>query len=187
MEDDPVERYTRLLRTLPKPREPPMVGATLFELAAQEYRLSRPGASLVEFDQAGATYLFDLASEEDQEERTVAAWAVSPAGARARDTAYQRMYPMPPTPDEAPVDRGHLVPHRSGGLFGPNIFRQDRALNRGWSPEGRAYRTLERLAAVPGAFFFGRLLYDDETSYPTHIELVVLRGDDLRAARFRNR
>jgi hypothetical protein len=39
----------------------------------------------------------------------------------------------------------------SGGEFGPNIFRQDRSLNRGWSQEGRRFRALEReAAAIPG-------------------------------------
>jgi hypothetical protein len=97
---------------------------------------------------------FDLASAvgAEQEDRTVAAWTVTPATVARRDVSYQRGYPLAAEPDSLPVDRGHLIPHLSGGEFGPNIFRQGRALNRGWSPEGKRYRALEREAAAnPGS------------------------------------
>ena len=94
------------------------------------------------------------------------------------------------TPDKrSPVDRGHLIPHLSGGEFGPNIFRQDRALNRGWSEEGKRYRALERAAAAtPGALYFGHLLYADDTDYPRQIEIaVLLPGATLCVEQFDNR
>ncbi len=89
--------------------------------------------------------------------------------------------------DGPPADRGHLVPNLSGGEFGPNIFRQDRALNRGWSGQGKRCRSLEREAAAPGTFFVGHLLYDDDSAYPTEIEIGLLRGDGLHVERFDNR
>ena len=93
-----------------------------------------------------------------------------------------------PTRAVPAVDRGHLIPHLSGGQFGPNIFRQDRALNRGWSPEGRRFRALEREAAAsPGTFYFGHLLYDDDSAYPVAIEIGITRGGTLHAERFQNR
>ena len=92
-------------------------------------------------------------------------------------------------PDEqTPVDRGHLIPHLSGGEFGPNTFRQDRALNRGWSEEGKRYRAMEREAAErPGSFYFGHLLYSDDSAWPYEIETGVVRGDLLVVDRFVNR
>ena len=92
----------------------------------------RPDCSLLEFEQAGATYLFDFASAVGglQEDRTVAAWTVTAATVAKRDVVYQRYFPLPPDPDGTLVDRGHLIPHLSGGEFGPNIFRQHRPLNR---------------------------------------------------------
>ncbi len=33
-----------------------------------------------------------------------------------------------------------MVAHTAGGTFGPNMFPQDRGLNRGWSAKGRRYR-----------------------------------------------
>ena len=77
----------------------------------------------------------------------------------------------------------------SGGEFGPNIFRQDRALNRGWSEQGKRYRALEREAAgTPGALYFGHLFYADDTAYPSQIEIaVLLPGAMLRVDQFDNR
>jgi hypothetical protein len=40
---------------------------------------------------------------------------------------------------------------------------------------------------MPGTFYFGHLLNDDETSYPASIETGLLRGDELYIDRFDNR
>jgi hypothetical protein len=86
------------------------------------------------------------------------------------------------------VDRGHLIPHLSGGEFGPNIFRQNRALNRGWSEPGKRFRALEREAAArPGTFYFGHLIYGDDSAYPTSVETGLVRGGSLYIDSFRNR
>jgi hypothetical protein len=182
--------YTYLLGGLTVPLVAGCVGPALLVAVAERYESQCPHCSLVEFVQSGATYLFDLASAggAGREDRTVAAWAVTPATVAKRDVSYQRGFPLPPDPDGALVDRGHLIPHLSGGEFGPNIFRQHRALNRGWSPEGKRYRALERgAAAAPGTFYFGHLLYEDDTAYPAEIETGLLRGGKLRVQRFRNR
>lgn len=129
--------------------------------------------------QSGATCLFDLASAvgAEQEDRTLAAWTITPATVGKRDVSCQRGFPLPSDPDGTSVDRGHLIPHLSGGEFGPNIFRQRRDLNRGWSSQGKRFRALEREAAsTPGTFYFGHLLYEDGTAYPTEIETGLLRG-----------
>ena len=81
-----------------------------------------------------------------------------------------------------------MVAHGAGGEFGPNIFPQDRALNRGWSAEGKRYRALEReIAANPGALFFCCLLYGDDSDFPAAVELGLLRPPVLHVERFRNR
>jgi hypothetical protein len=81
-----------------------------------------------------------------------------------------------------------MVAHGAGGEFGSNIFPQDRALNRGWSAEGKRYRALEReIAATPGAFFFCCLLYADDSDFPAAVELGLLRPAGLHVERFRNR
>ena len=182
--------YVGLVRGLRMPLAPADLGAALFDAVAERYERQFPDCSLLQFAQSGATYLFDLASAvgAEQEDRTLAAWTITPATVGNRDVSYQRGFPLPPDPDGTPVDRGHLIPHLSGGEFGPNIFRQRRDLNRGWSSEGKRFRALEReAAATPGTFYFGHLLYEDGTAYPTEIETGLLRGETLHVDRFRNR
>ena len=182
--------YEGLVRDLSLPLVPAEVGKVLLLAVADRYQRMYPDCSLVQFAQSGATYLFDLASAvgAGQEDRTVAAWTVTPATVSKRDVSYQRGFPLAADPGSPPVDRGHLIPNLSGGEFGPNIFRQDRSLNRGWSQEGRRFRALEReAAAIPGTFYFGHLLYKDDTAYPMEIEIGILRGGTLHVERFQNR
>jgi len=182
--------YEGLMRRLGRPRAAAQIGPALLDALADRYRRQYPSCALYEFSQAGATYLFDLASDVGgpQEDRTVAVWTVTPPTVAKRDTAYQRGFPMQPGAEGAAVDRGHVIPHLSGGEFGPNIFRQDRALNRGWSEPGKRYRALEREAArTAGTLYFAHLLYDDNSAYPTEIEIGLLRGDELYVERFDNR
>jgi hypothetical protein len=182
--------YAGLVRGLQRPLAPADLGAALLDAVAERYELQFPDCSLLQFVQSGATYLFDLASAvgAEQEDRTLAAWTLTPATVGERDASYQRGFPLPPDPDGTLVDRGHLVPHLSGGEFGPNIFRQRRDLNRGWSSQGKRFRALEReAAATPGTFYFGHLLYEDGTAYPTEVETGLLRGETLHVDRSRNR
>jgi hypothetical protein len=182
--------YAGLVRSLRPPLDPMFLGAALLEALADRYEAEHLDCALHQFEQSAATYLFDLASSADlpQEDRTVAARALTPRVVDQRDAPYQRGFPMAPGADDAPVDRGHLIPHLSGGEFGPNIFRQDRALNRGWSEQGKRYRALEREAAgTAGTFYFGHLLYIDDSAYPSEIEIGLLRGATLHVERFDNR
>ncbi|MEV4148717.1 hypothetical protein AB0J40_34025 [Amycolatopsis sp. NPDC049691] len=181
--------YAGLTRILQRPLIHADLGRVLLEAAAEHYERQWPICSLVRFRQSTATYLFDVASAAGaaQEDRTVAAWVTTPPAIAKRDVSYQRGFPLPPDPDGTPVDRGHVIPHMSGGEFGPNIFRQHRALNRGWSEEGKRFRALEREAATPGVFYYAHLLYEDDTAYPTWIESGLLRDTELHVERFRNR
>jgi hypothetical protein len=182
--------YAGLVRGRQRPLAPADLGPALFDAVAERYEQQFQEGSLVQFVQSGATYLFDLASAvgAEQEDRTLAAWTVTPATVGQRDVSYQRGFPLPPDPDGTLVDRGHLIPHLSGGEFGPNIFRQRRDLNRGWSGQGKRFRALERqAAAAPGTLYFGHLLYEDGTAYPTEIETGLLHGEALHVERFRNR
>lgn len=183
--------FGALMHELGAGKEPSQVGAALMAALSGAYQAEHVDCVLLEFDTAGAHYVFDFASSQElpQEDRTVAGWAVTPELVDRRDVAYQREFPMAPASHGvAAVDRGHLIPHLSGGEFGPNIFRQDRALNRGWSAQGKRYRALEReAAAVPGTLYFGHLLYVDDSAYPSEIEVGLLRGVELYVERFDNR
>jgi len=181
--------YEGLISGISRPLDPIVVGAALLEALGDFYEGRHGSCALLTFPQGGAMYTFDYASsmELSHWDRTVAAWAITPADVAGRDVNYQRGFPMVPDDGES-VDRGHLIPHLSGGEFGPNIFRQDRALNRGWSEEGKRYRAMEREAAQsPGAFYFGHLLYEDDSDWPFEIETGVIRGNSLVIDRFVNR
>jgi hypothetical protein len=169
--------------------DPAEIGNWLSWAWSDAYRSQVTDSLLLEFDDM-ATFLFDQASAAGapQADRTIAACGLSRPGHRPRDAAYQRRYPSPEGRAERPLDKGHMVPNSAGGEFGPNIFPQDRALNRGWSPEGKRYRALEReLVATPGTFFFCCLLYADDSDFPAAVELGLLRSDGLHVERFRNR
>lgn len=89
-------------------------------------------------------------------------------------------------------DKGHFIAHEIGGSvtgIEVNVFIQLRALNRGWSDEGKIYRKMERYCRLnPGTFCFSRPIYDDETSKPSFVEFGVLRGaNDLWVQIFDNR
>lgn len=166
------------------------VGRALLDVLTDRYRRQHPASAVLTFTQIGATYCFDFASSDGlpQEDRTIAAWTLTPPDVDPRDTSYQRRFPLAPRGDGQTVDRGHLIPHRSGGEFGPNIFAQDRDLNRGVSAQGKRYRAIEREAAsVPGTFFFGHLLYNDDSSFPAAVEIGLLREGQLHVERYDNR
>lgn len=181
--------YVGIISSFHPTFEPSLVGIALLTELADRYEIEHEPCALYQFDQSGASYLFDLASSTGlpQEDRTIASWALTPPVVDQRDITYQRRFPLYSSAGDPSVDRGHLIPHLSGGKFGPNIFRQDRALNRGWSEQGKRYRALEReAAATPGTLYFGHLIYTDDTAYPSEIEIGILRGATLHVERFDN-
>jgi len=149
-----------------------------------------PTANLYELSLDPWTFLYDFSSDADSEQwdRTIAAWGLSKPLKRPRDETYQRNYPSPNGRAPRPLDKGHMVPHQSGGDMGQNIFPQDRELYRGWLDEGKRYRALEReIGRTPGSFFIRRLIYIHATDFPGWVELGVLRGAELHIERFQNR
>ena len=72
------------------------------------------------------------------------------------------------------TDTGHFIAHSFGGGLDMNLFPQKRDVNRGYSPEGIAYRKMESsVLDNPGSFLFSRPLYYDETWQPFYIEYGV--------------
>ncbi len=89
-------------------------------------------------------------------------------------------------------DKGHFIAHSIGGAVDRaevNVFVQLRALNRGWSKEGKLFREMEAYCeAYPGTFCFNRPTYEDETARPAFIEFgLVKRDGSLWVERFANR
>lgn len=170
------------------PVEPEKFTHYLLELAATKYLAVVPSAQLVEFDHGPGRYLVDRTGT-PQEVRTVLAVGVPSAPDTKRQVSYQYGYPTPAQIGGRPVDRGHFLPFSAAGLYGPNLFIQDRAHNRGWSADGREYRAIEREAVtgVNGTVMFVRPLYCDTSAIPEHLDVGVLTRADLHVKRFRNR
>ncbi|MGC5225400.1 hypothetical protein ACPW96_22785 [Micromonospora sp. DT81.3] len=158
----------------------------LEDACTADYLRLFPEANVRSFSYQGAAYLFD---ERPATDRTILVLAPPTASSAARDGGYQRGYPLPEAPFGRAVDRGHFIAHSAGGVFGPNIFIQDRALNRGWSRDGRAFRALERAAILAGtsALMFVRPIYIDQSAAPAHIELGFWGNGEVRSSVFRNR
>jgi len=76
-------------------------------------------------------------------------------------------------------DKGHFIAHCMGGALDVNVFSQDRRLNRGWSPQGKIYRQMERYCQQhPGTFCFSRPIYRDSSSVPQWLEFGVLKENE---------
>jgi hypothetical protein len=156
-----------------------------------EYLSACPVGVLSEVDLTPAVYLFDHTCE-----RVVVAYAVSVPQLVARGHGRMRGFPdvnvgvRRALGERAfPTDRGHFLGHASGGELDINLFPQRRELNRGWSAEGRLYRSMERYVAQhTGSFFYHRARYDDDTWIPQALEYGVLREDGTWwTATFRNK
>jgi hypothetical protein len=160
----------------------------LIEAAAAGYSAAFTDAELVTFAAGGISFLFDHSTNAERASRTVAAWTRVHAAPAPRDRARQARYPLPPALTAAGYERGHLIAHATGGGLDANVFAQARHVNQGWSPDGRRYRQLERLAAAnPGCIVFHRLIYGDDTDVPDLNELTVIIADTERGDVFDNR
>lgn len=167
-------------------------GAWLLDAWSGRYLSSVPTATsdLVVADPGnGFQYLFDLAGSLGPEPakwppRVVGVWGRSQAGL-TRDPARMRGHPRPGNTSD---DRGHLIACAAGGGYDINLVPMDAGLNRGWSPDGCRFRSLERRAAAePGSLFFVRLTYAGDTDRPKYLEVGVQAGDSLLIDRFANR
>lgn len=68
-------------------------------------------------------------------------------------------------------DKGHFIAHGFGGPIDVNLFPQRRDINRGWKPEGKPYRDMEKFVADnPGTFVFSRPIYNDLSFCPYKLE-----------------
>lgn len=79
-------------------------------------------------------------------------------------------------------DKGHFIAHSIGGAIDSieiNVFPQKRALNRGWSEEGKVFRKMETYCFEnKDTYCFTRPLYNDLSSRPAFYEFCVLRHDN---------
>ena len=156
-----------------------------------EYQSVVSDAMILEFNLELGAYLFDQSLE-----RVVLAYAISQPALHVRNKGRIRGFPdvnksvRAVLHDKAfPADRGHFLGHASGGQLDVNLFPQSRALNRGWSEEGKQFRRMESfVASNNGTFFYHRPIYIDETWVPSTLEFgVLVENRDWWSAKFDNR
>jgi hypothetical protein len=165
----------------------------MVEETCKRYRAAvGQSVELVEFDDGtGYRFVFDHAGANEpalHEPRVVAGWGSARAHPGPRDANRMRGFPMLERL-RGDHDRGHLFSHAAGGGTDVNLFVQARGLNRGWSPAGRRWRELERLAARRlDAVLMVSLIYDGPTAVPAAIQAVLV-GDAgiVRADQLSNR
>lgn len=156
----------------------------LVELAAARYRLDTSGeAELVEFDDRGLHFLFDLTLE-----RTILVHSLSrKVTPNSRDNPYHKG-----SPRHEGFEKGHAMAHAQGGFEGgANYFPQRAKMNRAIAPMGKLWRAIEmHLASNAGLLAFVRLIYakGDTGITPREVEYGLLNGpDQFRAVLFSNR
>lgn len=110
--------------------------------------------------------------------------------------AYGRTNPAPNLRDDARLkwllgsteknfgkewDKGHFIANSIGGRVlkhEVNVFPQLRRLNRGWSKEGKVFRSMERYCSQnQDIFCFHRPIYLDLSIIPTYLEFGILLPD----------
>ncbi len=157
----------------------------------EEYMAKYAQTSFSEINPDLAVFVFDHSFE-----RVTLAYAVSVKQLMVRDASRMRGFPdvnisiRKVLTDRAfPADRGHFLGHASGGILDINLFPHRRDLNRGWSPEGKRFRRMERYVTENlGTFFYHRPEYDDETWIPVVLEYgVLLEGAKWWIEVFRNK
>jgi hypothetical protein len=184
---DPPQEYESVLASIPANASHRDTLDALCSLTLDTYAQQVPNAALLEFEQGDATYWFDPGTP-NRSARTVLSVSRSARPDVPRDSAYQRGFPSRAAWNGRPLDRGHFIPHSGGGLFGPNLFDQDRALNRGWSNAGRRYRAVEsRFVASNNSFFLARPVYVDASDFAGFIDAGVIDSQRVHVERFRNR
>jgi hypothetical protein len=162
----------------------------LIDHAIDGYRSAFRPSQLVEFDDHGATYLFDQADDPSagRTARVVAAWGYGSASTRPRDRSRQAGFPLSAARSAAGYDRGHLLAHAVGGGLDENLFPQASHVNQGRSRAGQAYRKLEGLAQRHlGCLIFHRLIYGDGTDVPDLTQLTIGLPAATHSGTFDNR
>ena len=145
-----------------------------------EYGKRYSASAILEVNLQIAIYLFDRTLE-----RVLVAYGASSPQLEERDMNRMRRFPDVNVgvrailgTDAFAADRGHFLGHASGGELDINLFPQRKELNRGWSAEGKVFRSMERFAAEHlGTFMYHRPIYDDETWIPDRLEFGLLTDD----------
>ena len=111
--------------------------------------------NIVSFDDGDFTYLFDysielvnagkISVEECVDARVVVAYGLSKKPVTKRDTSRMKGFlgNFSKLFKNASYDKGHFIGHAIGGNLDVNLFPQLTKINRGWSENGKRFRSME--------------------------------------------
>jgi hypothetical protein len=123
--------------------------------------------------------------------RVVFVFGRSAAGVSERNHKRMRQFlgAFKDQPEFVGYDKGHFIAHCNDGQIDQNLYPQLRELNRGLSPQGKLYRSMERyLQKNEGVFYFVRPIYSDLTWIPDKIDFGIFTKErGLILNRFDNR
>lgn len=124
-------------------------------------------------------FIIDDRSVINEEARVIAAFGTSIVNANKRDDYRLRGWIGKTNERFGDAwDKGHFIAHTIGGAVHHtelNVFKQLRSLNRGWSDEGKVYRSMEEYCKInPGTFCFHRAIYHGTGVWPAVCEFGLL-------------
>lgn len=185
--------YEAVVRDASESTEEELITFLLDELPylwLDDYLAMTPRQTAIErFPHGGFEYIYDdyatlentgaVPYSQFEEARLVAAIGRSEPQQRKRDDSRLRGWVGPTQVVFGQEwDKGHYIAHSIGGAVDgleANVFQQRRDLNRGWSVEGKMFRTMENYcAAHRGTLCFHRPQYSDGKALPTILEFGVL-------------
>jgi hypothetical protein len=164
-----------------------IISENLPNLWSEKYMEITPTATnILQFNDSGFEYLFDLSSEliaegiipdyQAVEDRLVVVFGRSRQRYTKRDKNRMRGFLGPSSEVFGDnYDKGHFIGHAIGGNLDVNLFPQRRDINQGLSIRGKVFRKMEKYCLEnPGTFCFHRPIYCDRSWHPCMIEFGLL-------------
>lgn len=166
----------------------PRLSEKLTDLWIADYNKRTINTDIVEFTDAGFSFLFDLSENNSEpfvagktkEARIVVAYGVTKNNTARRDRSRMQGFigGFESIPGYIGYDKGHFISHKIGGMLDQNLFPQKKEVNRGWSEDGKRYRKIERYCEHnEGIFMFSRPVYNNASWIPAEIEIGYLSKD----------
>lgn len=169
----------------------------LSKLFLNDYNEKFSDTQVVKFKLGNYTFQFDTAGFSDKngnnyrDERVVAVCGNADYSSKKRDTGRMKGFIGKFTKIDLykNYDKGHFVAHKIKGGLDHNLYPQLTSLNRGWSKQGKLFRSMERYCDQnPDVFMFSRPIYPDLSWIPEFIDYGIFTKEfGLLLNRFDNK
>ncbi len=165
-------------------------------LFKEEYIVQFPDSELLKFIVNGYTYLFDLnkdrkSNKSEKNDRIVGVFGRISNTNEIRDDSRMKGFigQFTKLDKYKDYDKGHFISHKINGNLDQNLYPQLKELNRGWSKQGKLFRSMERYCEQNmDTFIFTRPIYTDLSWIPRFIDYGVFTKEfGLLLNRFNNK